>query len=115
MALLTVKNRYTKEPFVGMYDGEVYTVVDDLILPAHIAKHLKNQSIIRDNPITGDNEYRLGIVENGDPVDLLDVLPEETFDRSDTDFPRSKVIQSNIKHGRPAARSGPGNAEVATK
>jgi len=115
MALLTLKNRYTKEAFVGMYDGEIYTIVDEAILPVHAARHLKNQSIIRDNPVTGDNEYRLGIIEAGDDVSPLDVLPEETFDRSDTDYPKSKVIQSNIRQGRPVPRTGPGTSEVATK
>jgi hypothetical protein len=114
MAIYTLKNRFS-EPFVGMYDGVEYTVADTLAVPDYIAQHLKRQSIVRDNPITGDNAYRLGIVEIGDPIDPIAELPAESFDRSDTDHPRSKLISSGIRSARPAPREGSGVSQVSTK
>lgn len=111
--MLTVKNRY-REPFIGMFDGQEYVVVDTATLPDHVAQHLKRQSIIRDNPITGDNDYQLGIVENEDPLEPILELPAETFDRSDTDYPKSKVIPSGIRMGRPAPRTGTGEHSASS-
>lgn len=114
MAILTLKNRY-REPFVGMYDGVEYTVADTLAVPDYIAVHLKRQSVVRDNPVTGDNDYRLGIIEKGDPIDEILELPQDTFDRSDTDHPRVKYIASGIRSSRPPLREGPGTSNVSTK
>lgn len=114
MAIQTLKNRY-REPFVGMYDGVEYTVADTLAVPDYVALHLKRQSIVRDNPVTGDNEYRLGIIELGDPVDEIKELPADTFDRSDTDHPKVKYIQSGIRSTRPPMREGTGASQVSTK
>ena len=114
MAIVTLKNRY-REPFIGMYDGVEYTVDDTLAVPEYIGNHLKRQSIIRDNPITGDNDYRLGIIERGDPISPLETLPEDPFDRSDTDHPRTKIIPSGVRSTRPAPREGSGQSQVLTK
>ena len=107
MAILTVKNRW-HEPFIGMWNGETYKVVDTLAVPDYVALHLKKQSIIRDNPINaGSNEYSLGIVEQGDDVTPLKELPVESLDRSDMDEFRKVVVKpSGIRQsgvaGRPA-------------
>lgn len=108
MAILTVKNRW-KEPFIGMFDGETYTVADTLSVPEHIAHHLKRQSIIRDNPVNpGVNEYRLGIVERGDDVSPLAGLPVESLDRTDMDEFRKVVIkQSGIRNAPPVPKAAP--------
>jgi len=107
MAILTVKNRWS-EPFVGMFDGETYTVVDTLAVPDYVAYHLKKQSIIRDNPVNaGSNEYRLGIVEKNDDVSPLVSLPLESLDRTDMDEFRKVVIKpSGIRQSVPAPKSG---------
>lgn len=109
MAILTVKNRW-HEPFVGMWDGETYTVKDTLAVPDYVAYHLKKQSIIRDNPINpGVNEYRLGIVEKGDDVTPLKELPVESLDRTDMDEFRKVVIKpSGVRSTAPAQKSIPG-------
>ena len=107
MAILTVKNRY-REPFVGMWDGETYEVKDTLAVPDYVAIHLKRQSIIRDNPVNpGMNDYRLGIVENGDPTDMLETLPLESLDRTDMDDFRKVVLKpSGIRSTIPAPKGG---------
>ena len=113
--ILTVHNRY-REPFVGRYDGKEYTVVDKLVLPAVVARHLKKQSIIRDNPVVPSlNEFQLGIVEDGDDVSPLDVKPQESMDRSDTDYPRSKIVPSGVRQGGSAPRDGAGTTQVSSK
>jgi hypothetical protein len=114
MAILTLKNRY-REPFVGMYDGVEYTVDDTLAVPDYVAQHLKRQSIYRDNPVTGNNDYRLGILELGDPVDEVVEIPADPFDRSDTDHPKVKYIATGIRSSRPAQREGTGQSQVSTK
>ncbi len=108
MAILTVKNRW-REPFIGMWDGETYKVVDTMAVPDYVAYHLKKQSIIRDNPINaGSNEYSLGIVENGDVVTPLSELPLESLDRTDMDEFRKVVIKpSGIRGPVPAPKSIP--------
>jgi hypothetical protein len=112
--ILTVHNRFS-EPFVGRYDGKEYMVVDKLVLPAAVARHLKKQSIIRDNPIVpGLNEYQLGIVEDGDDVSPISEKPLESMDRSDTDHPKSKIIPSGIRQ-MAAPREGSGESRVHTK
>ena len=114
--ILTVKNRYAKDPFIGMFDGQTYTVVDTLAVPDYVAYHLKNQSIIRDNPVTGDNEYRLAIVEQGDDDRPIEELPLETLDHSDMDWPKVKVIPSNVRATRPEPRgSGRFDSLIMTK
>ena len=106
MAILTVKNRY-REPFVGMWDGETYTVKDTLAVPDYIAYHLKKQSIIRDNPVNpGMNDYQLGIVERNDNVEPLDELPLESLDRSDMEDFRKVVLKpSGIRATVPAPKT----------
>jgi hypothetical protein len=107
MAILTLKNRW-KDPFIGMWDGQTYEVVDTLACLDYIARHLKRQSIIRDNPINpGLNEYRLAIVEDGDDQSKLtfDSLPQESLDRSDMDEFRKVVIKpSGIRTPPPAPK-----------
>ncbi len=115
MAVLTLKNRFAGAPFVGRFDGQVYEVRDTLVVPDYVAVHLKRQSIVRDNPVTGDNEYRLAIVEHGDSAEPLTSLPLETLDRSDMEYPRAKVIPSNIRQSAPAPRDGTGSHGVSTK
>ena len=106
MAIYTLKNRW-RTPFIGMFNGETYEVKDTLAVPDYIAHHLKKQSIIRDNPITGDNDYRLGIVEIGDNVEPLKLgeLPLESLDRSDMEEFRKVVIKpSGIHTAAPGPR-----------
>lgn len=104
MVIYTVKNRWS-EPFVGMFDGQVYTVVDELKVPDYIAHHLKKQSVIRDNPITSANEYQLGIVELNDTVAPLAEKPLESLDRTDMDEFRKVVLKpSGIRSNAPATR-----------
>jgi hypothetical protein len=109
MAILTVKNRW-HEPFIGVFDGETYTVVDTLVVPEHIAHHLKRQSVIRDNPVNaGMNEYRLAIVELNDVGTPLSELPQESLDRTDMDEFRKVVIKpSGIRSTIPASKGPPG-------
>ncbi len=108
--MLTVKNRL-KEPFVGMYDGQTYEVKTTLTLPDAVAWHLKNQSIYRENPISGEREFRLAIVEREEddsPLSFED-LPIETLDRSDTDFP--KVQYKNMKNRTVPEQRGSGRLD----
>ena len=93
MAILTLKNRYAGKPFEGRFDGQPYVITDTLAVPDNIAYHLKRQSIIKDNPITGESDFRLCILEiDGDMEPILE-LPVETLDRTDMDFPKTKLIQ----------------------
>jgi hypothetical protein len=100
-----------------MFDGQIYEIGEkDMAFPDYIATHLKRQSIFRDNPITGDNLYQLAILELGDDASTIEVKPEEAFDRSDTDHPRSKIIPSGINRVARAPRSDSGRGEgVVTK
>lgn len=113
--MLTVHNRYSKEPFIGMYDGEKYVIKDVVTLPDYIAYHLRKQSIIRDNPITGDNSYRLGIVELGDDVSPLTELPLESLDRTDMDWRKVKIIPSNVKPTMPERKGSGFNTTPMSK
>ena len=112
MTLLTLKNRYVHGPFVGMHNGIEYTVKDTITLPDFIARHLKDRSMIRDNPITGEKDYQLGIVEAGDNVSPLETIPAETLDRTDFDsFRKVKIVPSGIRPAIPIKPdSGGGNA-----
>lgn len=101
--LLTVKNR-CQTPVVGMYNGLEYEVKKELTLPAHIARHLKNQSVYSDNPVTGERKFRLAIVEDGDDDSPLGDLPLDSLDRSDTDMPKVEYRGSGIKNAVPAQR-----------
>lgn len=116
MAIVTLHNRY-HEPFVGMYDGQDYVVADkDIALPDYIARHLRRQSIIRDNPISGEADYLLAVLEDGDPVTPVEVIPADTFDRSDTDWAKTKIIPSGVRHFRPVSREGTAAShDVTTK
>lgn len=102
MAIVTVKNRYPDKPFEGCYDGKSIVVADKpVLLEEYTARHIKKQSIIRDNPIDPSlNEYRLYIVEDdGEQAPVFADLPIESLDRSDMEFPKVKYIQGK----RPAA------------
>jgi hypothetical protein len=113
MAIFTIKNRYAAEPFVGMYDGQEYVVKDTLAVPDYVAHHLKRQSIIRDNPVTGDNDYRLAILElDGEPEPVTE-LPIETLDRSDMDMPKTVLRQTGIRHAQPMRKATFGSLDIA--
>src|SRR6266498_3647656 len=108
MAILTVKNKWS-EPFVGMFDGQEYEVKDSLACIDYIARHLKRQSIIRDNPINaGSNEYQLAIVEDGDDLSPLAELPAEALDRSDMDEFRNVVIKKTGLRVAPQVKGSAG-------
>ena len=92
MDVLTLRNRYPEKPFVGMYDGKTYTVTDRLTLPEFVARHIHNRSMIRDNPISGEREFSLAIVEEEGEMENLAALPTETLDRSDFDSLRKVEI-----------------------
>ena len=115
MAILTLKNRLAGKPFIGMFDGQTYEVVDTLAVPDYVAIHLKRQSVYRDNPVTGNNEYRLAIVEHKDDASPLEQLPPESLDRSDMpDFRKVQYVDSGIRPARPQKGTGSGR-EVVTK
>jgi len=115
MAILIVHNRY-HEKFVGMFDGQVYEIGEkDIAFPDYIARHLKKQSIMRDNPITGEQLYQLAIVEDGDDLSPIAEKPLETFDRSDTDWPKSKIISSGINRIARAPKADSSDRQVGTK
>ena len=103
--LLTVRNRYAQTAFEGMYDGISYKVVTDLTLPDHIARHLKKRSLIRDNPVTGEQEFRLAIVEEGDEDTPLEMLPRESLDRTDMDYRRVTYIETNTRPVPPPSKA----------
>lgn len=81
-----------------MYDGRPYELPPhkDVMLDAYVARHLRNQSVFRDNPITGAKEYRLAVLEDGDPTEPLEDLPLESLDRSDMDMPKSEIRPTGI-------------------
>lgn len=104
MVIYTLKNRWT-EPFIGMFDGQTYTVTEELKVPDYVAIHIKKQSVIRDNPVTAQNDYQLGIVELGDPVTPISEKPQESLDRSDMDEFRKVVLRpSGIRSNAPGSR-----------
>lgn len=101
MKLLTIRNRFPKTAFKGMYDGVPYEISDRMTIPDFIARHLKKQSIIKDNPVTGEQEYRLTILEEDGDVEDLELLPRESLDRSDfADF--RKVEYRDMRSPIPA-------------
>lgn len=112
--IYTLKNRY-KEPFEGMFDGERYIVRDTLAVPDFIALHIKNQSIIRDNPITGERAFSLAIPELGDDESPIAELPVETLDRSDMDMPKVKYVKSNIRNAVPMHKEFSDRGVVTSK
>lgn len=116
MAIYTLKNRFPGTPYEGQFDGQTYTVEDTLALPDYIALHLRNHAVIRDNPVTGEREYRLGIVELRDDVSPLAELPMEALDRSDMDFPKATIIRNPQRVPRPEPRgSGRGVPTLTAK
>jgi len=99
-----------------MFDGQEYVVADRLSVPSHVARHLQGQSVVRDNPITGEREYRLAIVEEeGEKEDLV-ALPSESLDRSDYDsFRKVEYVTTKSPIPRPAPRgSGRGDSAAIT-
>ena len=115
MAILTVKNRYASQPFVGMFDGQDYTVADTLVLPDYVARHLRKQSVATDNPITGERTYRLAVIEDGDDDSPLEALPLESLDRTDMDLRKVVLVPSRLKAPPPTPRSTFGALEVGSK
>lgn len=114
MAILIVHNRH-RDKFVGMFDGQVYEVGEkDVAFPDYIARHLRGQSILKDNPVTGDRLYQLAVIEDGDDVSPIEEKPEDPFDRSDTDWPKSKVIPSGVNRVSRAPREGSGQSGAGT-
>lgn len=103
MAILTVKNRYAAEPFVGMFDGQTYVIKDTLAVPDYVAFHLRRQSICRDNPANpGANVYRLAILERGEDDSPIEEIPVESMDRTDmNEFTKVKIVGSNVRNTRP--------------
>lgn len=115
MAIFTVHNRY-HEKFVGMFDGQTYEIGDkDMAFPDYIARHLQKQSIFRDNPITGERLYQLAILEQGDDVSPIEVKPEDSFDRTDTEWPKTKIIPSSIHRIARAPKADSADRQVVTK
>lgn len=116
MAIYTLKNRFPGNPYVGQFDGQLYVVEDTLAVPDYIALHLRNHAVIRDNPITGEREYRLGILELKDDVSPIRELPVETMDRSDMDFPKATILRTAQRVPRPDTRgSGRGVPTMTAK
>lgn len=116
MAIYTLKNRFSGKPYVGQFDGTEYIIVDTLSVPDYVALHLRNHAIVRDNPITGEREYSLGILELKDDVSPLAELPVETLDRSDMDFPKATIMRTTQRTPRPEPRgSGRGVPTLTAK
>jgi hypothetical protein len=113
MKLLTLKNR-TSESFTGMYDGVSYTIQPgaSVTLLDFIALHLKNQSICRLNPVMGDAEFRLAIVEHGDDDSPLYDIPDEVLDRSDMDLHKTRIVKMGNRPAVPVHRAA-GSAVTA--
>ena len=110
MAIFTLKNRSTDRPFVGMFDGETYTIEPDgtMAVVDTVAFHLKRQSILKDNPIDPRvNVYQLGIVEKKDELSpLKGEAPIESLDRSDMDdFRKVEYRKSNARPAAPPQRA----------
>lgn len=115
MAILIVHNRH-RDKFVGMFDGQVYEIGEkDMAFPDYIARHLRKQSVLRDNPITGEALYQLGIVEDGDDLSPIEEKPVEVFDRTDTDWPKSKIIPSGVNRIPRAPKADSVDRQVGTK
>ena len=104
MAILTVYNRYRSEPFVGMHDGQEYVIPDKLALLDYIARHLKKQSILKRNPVTGEELYRLAIIEDGDEDSEIKMLPKESLDRTDMDMPDVEYVTIRNPAPKPVPR-----------
>lgn len=107
MALKTLKNR-CDEPFVGMYDGVIYEIKDEMTVTEYVARHLRNQSIYQDNPITGERKFRLAILEDGDDTSPLIKanLPLDSLDRTDMDMPK---VEYRVSGARPAVPEAKGS------
>ena len=90
--ILTLKNRFPGKPFEGRFDGQPYTVSDTLAVPDYIAYHLKRHSIVKDNPVTGEADYQLCILEIDGDVEPLLEIPAESLDRQDMDYPKTKLV-----------------------
>mgnify|MGYP001566626560 FL=1 len=114
MDVLTLRNRFPETPFIGMYDGKTYVVKDRLTLPVEVARHVHNRSVIRDNPVTGEREYRLAIVEEEGDLENLTALPAETLDRSDFDSLRKVEIIDMRNPVVPPARTAGGSSVRST-
>lgn len=114
MAILTLKNRYPAEPFIGRFDGQPYVVTDTLAVPDHVAFHLKKQSIVKDNPVTGEATYRLCILERDGDMEPLEELPAESLDRQDMDFPKA-ILVKGVKTPAPQRAERFGSLEVGSK
>jgi hypothetical protein len=89
-----------------MYDGQRYELVPgkEYTLPDYVAHHLKKHSIYRDNPITGEQEYRVSILEEGDSTETVDEIPRESLDRADMDMPNVNYQPTGIKTAVPQNR-----------
>ena len=116
--ILTLKNRSIDRAFVGMYDGEQYTIApaSTLSVTDNVAMHLKRQSILKDNPIDPrSNEYQLAILErDGETEPLSGDAPVETLDRSDMDdFRKVEYRKSGARPAAPIART-PSSAGVGS-
>ena len=114
MAIYTLKNRFAGEPYTGTFDSQQYVVVDTLAVPDYVAVFLKEHAVIRDNPISGEREFRLGILELGDDISPLGALPLESFDRSDTDFPKAEIRHTAVKPTPPVPRGSGRETHVMT-
>lgn len=103
--MLTVKNRHT-ETFVGMYDGQRYPIKPGttLTLPDFVARHIRNQSVYLENPVTGERHFRLAIVEEGDDDSPLDELPIESLDRTDMALNKVVHVKTNARPAPPERR-----------
>jgi hypothetical protein len=85
MQYVTLVNR-TKRNLEGTWDGRTYTAVPGKNeYPERIAEAIKRKNPIygSDNEVTGELQYLLGIVEQGDPIDDIEQSSEvELYNRS---------------------------------
>ena len=114
MKILTLKNR-TDKPFTGMYDGVEYVIPADgqLVVLDFIAYHLKKQSVCRYNPVMGDADFRLAILELGDDDSPLTTIPIETFDRTDMDLHKTQIVKVGNRTAVPVHKANTGSVFTA--
>lgn len=113
--IVAVVNRYKDTPFVGMWDGQTYTVEDELLVEDYVGAHLKKQSIVRDNPYDpSDNQYRLWIKGVDEDPGPLEELPVESLVRDDGDprWKKTTIIRTSARPAAPVHRETFGALDV---
>lgn len=81
MEVVTVVNRTSKE-LIGTWDGKPNRIPahGKSALPLVVAEAMKRQNVLMgsEDPFTGNMQYLVGIVEQGDPIDEIEQTPAIT-------------------------------------